>query len=462
MKTLTKIKKHILPFTLCLLMLIAQNSMASESKENFNFITTLINEIRTDPLGKAESLGYDRNMLKLSLPWLEESYPPCERDTFLDLRAAAHNYLNEEITEPEIFPQHDYARTGETGGVLAFFNFLSPDNAAKIIVENIFKQELNPERTAETHILNKNFTRLGIAMDAGLETVDQYSKNAYFITLCFGSYQLRSEVQVLTMINQVRSNPSSLITYLEKGSSIIELLDNNLNLLSEWFKQYPPLMDNFFLHQSAQKFAEYLLNFGDIDYTLDSDPLIRALDMGYLGSGITETIAIQTGSPNEISPAIADAVFSRLVKDELQAAPQRGGIFSSNANEAGMGISFVLDNDQIQVITSALDVGIAPLNDTGKINLYGVVYSDADKNNFYSPGEGQKSAVITITQTPDMVITNKIITDLDGHFTALVNANESYQIEVSTGEILLSMEMVPTKNCFFPIEIPIPPEDTKQ
>lgn len=436
---------------------IAHNSTASESNGNYDFITNLINEFRTDPLGKAEALGYDREVLIQTLPWLEESYPLCERNTFLDLRASAYNDLDEEITEPEIFPENDYVRTGETGGVLTFLNFLSLENAAEIIVENIFEQELDPESNTELYILNKSFTRLGIAMEAGLETVEQQTRNAYVLTLCFGSYQLKSEVQVLSMINQARSDPSSLTSYLGNESSIIEVLGNDLDLLS----QSPPLMDNFFLHQSAQSYADYL-NFEDTADTLDSDPLIRAKDMGYLGSDITETLATQTRSANETSSAIAVAVFSRLAENELQAAPQKGGIFSSDANEAGMGISFVLDSEETQVVTSVLDIGIAPLNDTGEINIYGVVYSDADQNNFYTPGEGQGSAVITITQISDMVITNEIITDSAGHFTALVHANESYQIEVSTGEALLSMEMAPTANCFFPIEIPTPPEDTEQ
>ena len=191
-------------------MSVPHSPMASESTENFDFLENLINEIRIDPLGKAEALGYNRDSLKASLPWLEESYPPYERDDFLDIRALAHNSLDEEtpddeempdgeeMPDPEIPPEHNYARTGETGGVLTFFNFISPDNAARIVIENIFEQELNPERTTELHILNKNFTRLGIAMDAGIETVGQYEQNAYFITLCFGSSQLRSEVQVLT------------------------------------------------------------------------------------------------------------------------------------------------------------------------------------------------------------------------------------------------------------------------
>ena len=161
---------------------IAHNSTAFESNGNYDFITNLINEFRTDPLGKAEALGYDKEILMKSFPWLEESYPLCKRDTFLDLRATAFNNIDEEISEPEIFPEHDYARIGETGGVLTFFNFLSLENAAKIIVKNIFKQELDPERNTELHILNKNFTRLGIAMDAGLETVGQHTQNAYFLT----------------------------------------------------------------------------------------------------------------------------------------------------------------------------------------------------------------------------------------------------------------------------------------
>lgn len=462
MKTFTKIKKYILLSVICLLMLNPLSSRASESKDNFNFIISLINEIRTDPLGRAEDLGYDRDTLKTSLPWLEEAYFPYERDSFLDVRATARNHLDEEIPDPEISPEHDYARTGETGGVVTFFNFLSPDNAARIVVENIFKQELNPEKTTALHILSRDFTRLGISMDARMETVGQYRQNAYFITLCFGSSQLRSEVQVLTMVNQVRSQPSSLITYLGNGTSIIELLDNNLNFISEWFKKYPPLMDNFFLHQSAQKYAEQLVDTGRTSSALSSDPLIRALDMGYQGTNTTESLILKTLSANETTGSIANAMFSHLVEEELKAAPQRGAIFSQETNEGGMGISFFAVNDQIQIISSVLDVGLAKPEDNEKICIYGMVYSDKDKNNIYSPGEGHELASLTIIRKSDDLIIEKIITDLEGHFTTSIEANEAYLLEISTGGFSSSLEILPNQNIFLPIKITLPSENLQQ
>ena len=263
------------------------------------------------------------------------------------------------------------------------------------------------------------------------------------------------------MINQVRSTPLSLITYLGKETTIHELLGNNLTLLSEWFIESPPLMDNFFLHQSAQKYAQQPLYPTDTPPPLDSDPLIRTLDMGYQGSGVTEVLATQIISPDKTTAIIADAVFAHLAKEELKAAPQRNGIFSNDANEGGMGLSFLSDNDQIQIF-SVLDVGIADPEDSGTINIYGVVYSDIDENTIYSPGEGHESATITIFRKSDMVITEKIVADLEGHFNAVVAANESYQFEASTGELSSSMDVLPNQNLFLPIEIAIPPEDTLQ
>jgi len=229
-------------------------------------------------------------------------------------------------------------------------------------------------------------------------------------------------------------------------------------------------MDNFFLHQSAQKYAEqqlYLIYLTDTPSALDSDPLIRAQDMGYQGSDVTEALALQEISPDETTAIIADAVFFHLVKEELKAAPQRNGIFSNDANEGGMGLSFASDNDQIQIFSSVIDVGIADPEDSGKINIYGVVYSDIDENDIYSPGEGYESAIITIFRKSDMVITEKIVADLEGHFNAVIETNESYQLEISTGEFSSSMDVLPdqnllNQNLFLPIEISMPPENTQQ
>lgn len=413
----------------------------------------LINEIRVDPLGKAEALGYDRESLKASLPWLQETYAPFERDTFLDARATAHNYSDEDMSEPKIAPANDYTRTGETGGVVTFFNFLSPDSAAEIVVENIFKQELNPEKTTPLYILNKNYARLGIAMDAGMETVGQYTQNAYFITLCFASSRLRSEVQVMTMINQVRSQPSSLITYLGNETSMIELLDNNLNYLSEWFQQYPPLMDNSILHQSAQKYAQQLADTAVVSSSLSLDPQIRALHMDYKGNSVTESLIVKTIPADVTTDDIANMMFYSLVEEELRSAPQRGGLFSREANEGGVGISFFAVDDQIQIAGSVVDAGIAAPVDNRNINIFGMVYSDKDNNRIYSPGEGHGQASLTIVRKSDNLIIEEIITDLEGHFTTPVKPDETYTFEISIEDFSYSCEVLPGQNVFLPIKI---------
>ena len=152
-----KTTTHIIILILLILGFGALKSHALNSNEDLAFFTELINEIRMDPFAKAESLGYDRETLKVTLPWLQDSYPPYTIDNFLNSRAIAHNAMDQEISEPDLTPEYDYARTGETGGVITFLNFLSPSNAFKIIVENIFKQELSPERVSPLNILSTEF-----------------------------------------------------------------------------------------------------------------------------------------------------------------------------------------------------------------------------------------------------------------------------------------------------------------
>ncbi|MCP4116866.1 MAG: hypothetical protein GY737_15910 [Desulfobacteraceae bacterium] len=429
--------------------------MALTSQEDLAGFVEIINEIRRDPFSSAEVLGYDRNELAETNPWLKASYVPCVVDEFLCAMAVAHNRPGGEILEPEMSPAYDYVRTGETGGVVAFFNFLPQKTVFRIIVEDILKQELasNPERVGGLNLFSPEFTRVGIAMEAGVEVIGGKRQNAYFVTIRFGSLQLKSEMQVLTMVNQVRARPVTVEKYL--GASFFELLSRNTNYLSEWFKVYPPLMGNSILHAAAQGYSKQL---ADLDLDLEPSPLVRALDAGYEGFEVTESIASGESPIADVTSAqIANTVFQSLIHDELAAAPERGGVFSLESSDGGVGISFASVDDLVY-IASALDAGMATGDDDGQAGIYGAVYFDTDGNNVYTPGEeGQGLASVAVFRKSDNALAARAVSDLSGHFSVDLESGLEYRFEISSGEISTSLEILVDRDLFLPVELSPPP-----
>ena len=452
---LKKINGYVCVFLLAAFFLAPFASRASATDEDTAYLLELINEIRLDPFTSAEALGYDRAALAETLPWLKASYEPYVMDDFLSSRAEAENSLDGEIPESEIPPEHDYARTGETGAVVGFLNFMPLKTAFRIIVENLLKQELNPDSVGQSYLLGTDFTRIGVSVRGGVQEVDGLRQNAYFITLCFGSSLLKSEVQVLTMVNQVRARPVSVRTYV--GVSFFKLLKNRPNFLFKWYRVYPPLMDSSILYGSAQSYSKQLISFAeDASLPLDSDPLVRALGMGYDGLEVVESVSLREHPVDESSAQIANVVFSSLVNDELERVPERGSVFSLGTSDGGVGIAFAsFDDDQVKIIGSVLDAGVAAVDD-GQAGIYGVVYFDNDGNGIYSPGEGYGSASVVVFRQSDNAIVKQTVTDNAGHFSLSLVNQEVYRVEVSAGETMESLEIIIDQDLFLPVKLELP------
>ncbi len=454
-----KTTTHIVSLTLLVLGISVLNSHALNSNEDLAYFRELINEIRMDPFAKAESLGYDRETLKKTLPWLQDSYPLYTIDNFLNLRAMALNDMEGVTPEPELLPEYDYVRTGETGGAITFLNFLSSKDAFKIIIENIFKQELNPERISSLNLLGTDFNLMGIDVSAGVEMVDEEKwRNAYFITICLGSSLLKSEVQLLTMANQVRSQPFSLETYLNISS--IESLNKDLVFLPEWLKTYPPLMENILLHESAKAYSRQLININrDSLVILSDNPLLRALEMGYNGIDVAESFVLRIHAFHDTSSQIANTAFSYLVQNELKADPAKASIFSTTATQSGVGITIFPYDHRVKIVSSSINTAsVLPESEPQKKSqIYGIVYSDHNNNNVYNPGEEKEQAKVIIFQKSDNTIITQITTDKAGHFTTTIDTNKEYRFETTYQNRTYSVETLINQNIFLPIEIPIAP-----
>ncbi|WP_212637890.1 hypothetical protein [Desulfocicer vacuolatum] len=425
------------------------------SQEDLVFFTSIINEIRLDPFSKAESLGYDRVTLKKEMPWLEDTYPPYAIDTFLNLKAAAHNSANEDISEPDLTPEHDYLNTDETGGVITFLNFLSSRDAFKIIIENIFKQELNPERVSPLRLLSTDFQLMGISVSAGTETIDDYWRNAYFITICFGSSQLKSEAQLQTMVNQVRWQPYTLRHYYEISDA--EFSDIATNIFQEWPNIYPPLMSNTSLQKSAKIYSRQLINIDrDPSLNLSNDPFIRATNMGYNGSDVSESHVLRIHGLNDSSDHIVNTAFSYLIRKELKSTLENRVLFAGSASESGIGITFFPYRERIKFISTSLNAGTTNFEqeDSKYSDIYSVIYSDKNNNSVYTTGEECKGASVTIYSKPDNTVVNRFFTDNAGRFITKIINNQDYRFEIEYNDIIKILNLRINKSLFLPVQIP--------
>ncbi len=423
----------------------------------------LINKIRLDPLSYAETLGYDRNALIAGLPWMTDAFkeglPLCGLNADLNARAELGNSIDGSAlgAEAGTAPGSDYSRIGEMGGVVSFYDFMPAEFACKIIVVNQLKQELDPNRIAKLYLLNPGFDSLGVSVRGGVQSVDGARKNAYFATMSFASSRLKPEVQVLNMVNQVRVNPMDALEYLD--ISLRDVLNNNWNIIYSLYSKFDPLMDSAALHGSAQNYSKHVASNGfNHAPSQDNVPLLRAVNFGYSGFAVGETVS-NTVHFYENDLPLASKIFSSMLMNEINSLPWDSVLFSSDAAEAGLGLCFVPGTDYMLSVAT-LDVGKAVVDKMAipvVVQVYGVVYSDRDGNGLYSPGEEAGNASVIVTRKIDGCIMKKVFTDNAGHFSLNISASQEYRIDISAGGTMVSLGALYDRNSFLPIPLPLPP-----
>lgn len=150
----------------------------------------LINEARANPMETIHKLGIDESAAREALgenAWvLESGLPPLAWNTILAHAASGHN--NDMITNlyysstgldgstvSDRIGEAGYTAlsSGEVLGALAFSNFIGPLEAARVIVENRVRYELDPSRNVKKTIFNTDLTEIGISfMGAVLDLVE--------------------------------------------------------------------------------------------------------------------------------------------------------------------------------------------------------------------------------------------------------------------------------------------------
>ena len=442
--------KIIFAFYLVFLFPCLLQDKSEASTEIQEYIIERTNNIRLDPLSRAEDLGYDRQALLESLPWLnefiEKDVELLTADEFLILRAEVQNspdILESDLLQPnpEILPGNDYAYTGETEATVSFSNFMDMETALQIVIDNLFEQELDPEFEGQRYILSSDFDLAGASLKGGATWDQTGKKNSYFITICFGSSLLKSEVQVLNMINQVRAEPRKANNYIL--FNLNSLIQENFDVIHAFLGTYKPL----FLDKTLQKYGTLFIN-------TTTDYLSQALAYGYTGVEVDKSSTIEI-FPKTDSNSFAIWIFSSLILDELKAYPEKKVVFNPDFNEAGVAVLFVngavYDSAKLTLIA-----GNKIEEDSSYSKIYGLIYNDIDENGVYTPGEGAAGRTVVVYDKEIFEKVETAITDNAGHFSISLLNQKEYIIETGTGETKAGKDIYLDMDQFFELNISLP------
>ena len=441
--------KIIFAFSLVFLFPCLLQDKSEASTEIQEYIIERINNIRLDPLSYAESLGYNSQVLLGTLPFfdkfIEKDAELLKADEFLILKANVQNSLD--IPESghlqpnsEILPGNDYAYTGETKATVSFSNFMDMETALQVVVNNLFEQELDPEFEGQKYILSSDFDLAGASLRSGTTWDQTGRKNSYFITICFGSSLLKSEVQVLNMINQVRTEPQKINNYIL--FNLNSLIQENFDVIHAFLGTYKPL----FPDKTLQKYGTVFNN-----TTTDTDYLSQALAYDYTGVEIDKSSIIEI-FPKTNSDSFAIRIFSYLILNELESYPEKKVIFNHDFNDAGIAISYIngVTYDFAKLTVTA---GNTIKENSSYSKIYGLIYNDINGNGVYAPGEGAAGQTVVVYDKETFEKVETAITDNAGHFSISLLNQKEYIIETGTGETKVGKDIYLDMDQFFELNI---------
>lgn len=401
--------------------------LAEGTGGNDDYVINLVNQIREAPLSHAEKLGYNSQEILNALPWLsdiENGLPKVSPSDTLNQRAVSLNTDARTVNDNPYIQGVDltsdemnsvdtvntvYASQGDIGGVVAFKNFMDPLTAIEIIVNSQFKKELDPGYDGKQILLSPDYKLIGSSLVADRINVDGRLRNAFFVDICLASSLLKSEVQIVNMINQVRANPSDASVYLPVNLGFIPV------------EGVSPLFFNTAL-ESAAKTVLYD----------EVDVLAHALDFGFPTSEVGYTAALEIFSKST-DDSLVFRIFSSLMIREVLAYTQRDVIFSPSWRNVGPALSAVGNESNDSVKVSIVTGGRTPANDQveeeGLFRIYGVLFTDTDLNGVYTPGEEIADRLISVYDNHSNIRVRTTYSNKAGHFSFKLSGNTEYNIE---------------------------------
>ena len=404
----------------------------------------LINEARENPLIVATSLGMDADQILQDLPELRDiliyGLPPLSFNENLYAAASAHTrdmlengyYSHDSLdgrTYDDRIGEKGYVptATGESLGMLAFFNFIQPAEAVALIFENMFRYELDPARTERRNILASDLKEAGIALRTGTLVLSGSACNVYLATCDFGSSVRKLELEFFNLINQARENPLAVAESL--GMDPDQIMQDFPELRDILIYGLPPLTFNRNLYAAAGAHSQDMLENGYYShFSLDGrtfEDRIRETGYDLLDAG--ENMALQCLSADFIDEnddqidRLVSLMFRKIFTRELRPdSAEERNILDPVLREVG--ISFItgtsselggICGDRVSLLVADFGFSFVHLDPS----LVGVVYSDRDQDGLYSQGEGIPGVAMSI-DGPSGFLNINIYTNKTGGFSA--------------------------------------------
>ena len=327
----------------------------------------LINQARGNPLQMAASIGLDPNKILQDLPALKkiltQGLPALGFDKNLYNAANAHaedmlanNYYSHDSLDGSSYDDrirktgYSPLTTGEALGFLAFNNFIEPGYAAQVIFEKMYKEELDPSRTAPRNILNPDLNEAGVSLVTGVFVSSGVPWNAYMAVVDFAdSFDLYAVKKGLwRLINEARKSPLKVLD----AAGIDEERARELLGENDWAlnQGLPPLAWNENLEASAvSHYSEmstfYYYNCFSPDGSTVSD---RIAATGYeaakAGEALGNAVIYESSDPAEI----AFMIFESMLRAEFDPESRVDKvIFNPDPKEIGIGCGKIyIDPDE--------------------------------------------------------------------------------------------------------------------
>jgi uncharacterized protein YkwD len=281
---MVKIKKKyifILLFGLTVFLMLAAVGIASADEEETitpeETLLSLINEARRHPLETAAAIGMDPDRILADLPEMEnilkDGLPPLTLNENLSEAAFAHTWDmfargyyskvspdGKDAAERIAAAGYPAVLSGESLGMILFANFINPEEAARLIFEYMFQDELDPSRTEKRNILDPCLREAGISIQTGTLALGNGRWNVYLATCDFGSLMSCPEGELFNLINQARTAP--LETAESLGMDPEELLTEYPQWADLLTEGLPPLAFNLNLAETARAHAADMLENG--------------------------------------------------------------------------------------------------------------------------------------------------------------------------------------------------------
>jgi hypothetical protein len=348
-------------------------------------IVDRINAVRARPFEYGISLGYNAEVLKQKGIYRGTVLDAYDRVESLNHLAEQDNRAAIEHTVTTVPQASSFLKTGNTGAVLSFFNFIDMVAAGDIFIQNLFRQEMNSG--AFSYLLSRNYAHLGISAMAG---ATEDGMNAWFFSLHLGSAELRAEAQLLNLINQFRSNPISVLKDLKTAyPGLYTLSYPLLSLLNT--VGFSPLFPDGALSKTARMTASAKVAG---TFTGGASALERAQFYGYAGQDVSERIFDETYA-NDNMANIVTRIFTGMVAAEFREWPQNATILSTGTEDGGTGLALWSGGGNSRVVclieagSEYTDADIASVNDPISLlkRVYGILYQDRNLDGYYTPGE---------------------------------------------------------------------------